>query len=226
MATCPPQFFALRSAGNWLKKIDWMTWLETGIGMNFNYAINTRMKKSKICLQNYTKRLSMFASWTIIITQLPTSERRQTYRTRIFSFSCAVRSIHDVTTTRYFFSKLRNPLKYPIPYPRIIKYQPFLNYALANCIWFVFYCTIYYFSIVNYLFCCCCCCCCCCVSASRLSSVIVSSLRLSGLAGIGGWVGLASVMSVCVRSVGPGAANGVLVLGLTTICCPVLLLKV
>jgi len=31
-------------------------------------------------------------------------------------------------------------------------------------------------------------------------------------------------MSVCVQSVGLGAANGVLVLSLTTICCPVLLL--
>ena len=30
------------------------------------------------------------------------------------------------------FSKLRNPLKYPIPYSRTKKYQSFLNYALAN----------------------------------------------------------------------------------------------
>ena len=54
------------------------------------------------------------------------------------------------------FSKLRNPLKYPIPYSRTKKYQSFLNYALANfqdSMWFLFYCTFYFFHIANCLLC-------------------------------------------------------------------------
>jgi len=56
----------------------------------------------------------------------------QSFFKKILSTDSCLHTLLPPERNNEIFSKLCNPLKYPIPYSRTKKYQSFLNYALAN----------------------------------------------------------------------------------------------
>jgi len=56
----------------------------------------------------------------------------QSFFKKILSTDSCLHTLLPPERNNEIFSKLRIPLKYPIPYSRTKKYQSFFNYALAN----------------------------------------------------------------------------------------------
>jgi len=56
----------------------------------------------------------------------------QSFFRKIFSSNSCLHTLLPPERNNEVLSKLRNPLKYPVPYSRTKRYQHSLNYALAN----------------------------------------------------------------------------------------------
>jgi len=56
----------------------------------------------------------------------------QSFLKKILSNNICLHTLLPPESNNEVLSKLREPLKYPVPYSRTKGYQPFLNYALAR----------------------------------------------------------------------------------------------